>query len=104
MMILVLNGFLILVLNGANLSLQGSSHRVRNYRSIRLQIKNLTNFTGKKHVLKSLFNKFAYCNILKKRLLHRCFPVKFVKFLRTAFFYRASPVAASGIIIHSVFL
>ena len=26
------------------------------------------------------------CNFIKKRLQHRCFPVKFAKFLRTPFF------------------
>ena len=26
------------------------------------------------------------CNFIKKRLLHRCFPVSFVKFLKTPFF------------------
>ena len=34
----------------------------------------------------SLFNKVAVlrtCNFIKKRLQHRCFPVKFAKFLRT---------------------
>ena len=32
--------------------------------------------------------------LLKKKLWHRCFPVNFVKFLRTHF-YRTPPVAAS---------
>ena len=35
------------------------------------------------------------CNFIKKRLQHRCFPVKFAKYLRTPFFYRTPPVAAS---------
>ena len=30
-----------------------------------------------------------------KRLWHRCFPVNSVKFLRTPFFYRTPPLAAS---------
>ena len=42
--------------------------------------KNLSNFTSK-HV--------KTCNFVKKRLQHRCFPVKFAKFLRTP------PMAAS---------
>ena len=49
-------------------------------------------------VLESLFNKIAdlkTCSFAKKRLQHRCFPVKFAKFLRTPFFNRAPPVAAS---------
>ena len=33
--------------------------------------------------------------LLKKRLWHRCFPVNFVKFLRTPFFYRTPLVVAS---------
>ena len=48
--------------------------------------KNFANFTGK-HLGRSLFfNKVAglkACNFMKKRLQHRCFPVKFAKFLRT---------------------
>ena len=39
-------------------------------------------------VLESLHNKFAslqICNFIKKRLQHRCFLVKFAKFLRTPF-------------------
>ena len=50
--------------------------------------KNFASFTGK-HVLESMFNKvrgLKFCNFIKKRLQHRCFPVKFVKFLRTPFF------------------
>ena len=42
--------------------------------------------------LDSLFNKVAglrACDFIKKRLQHRCFPVKFVKLLRTP------PLAAS---------
>ena len=40
------------------------------------------------------------CNFIKKRLLivlfqHPCFPVKFAKFLRSPFFHRTLPVAAS---------
>ena len=30
-------------------------------------------------------NKVAACNFIEKRLQHRCFPVKSVKFLRTSF-------------------
>ena len=33
----------------------------------------------------------------KMRLWHRCFPVNFVKFLRTPFFNRTPPVAASDL-------
>ena len=34
-------------------------------------------------------------NFTKKKLQHRCFPVNFAKFLRTHFFYRTPPLAAS---------
>ena len=40
-------------------------------------LKNFANFTGK-HLCWSLF-----WNFIKNRLQHRCFPVKFAKFLRT---------------------
>ena len=39
----------------------------------------------------------ACCNFLKKRLWHRCFPVNFVKFLRTPFFYRTPLVGGSSV-------
>ena len=47
-------------------------------------LKNFICFTF--HLLKSLFNKVAVpqlCNFIIKRLKHRCFAVKLVKFLRT---------------------
>ena len=51
-------------------------------------LKNFAKFTGK-HLWQSLFyNKVAGltpATLLKKRLWHRCFPVDFVKFLRTPF-------------------
>ena len=49
-------------------------------------------------MLESLFNKvrgLKVCSFIKKRLQHRCFPVKYAKFWRTPFFYRTLPVAAS---------
>ena len=52
-------------------------------------LRNFTKFTGK-HLCQSLFfNKIAglsSATLLKKRLWHRCFPVNFMKFLRTPFF------------------
>ena len=39
-----------------------------------------------------IFKIGVYCNFNKKRLQHRCFPVKTTKFLPTAFFYRTPPV------------
>ena len=63
-------------------------------RSSRLQIflkigilKNFANVTGK-DLRWSLFSKNLHAEGLqlhKKRLQHRCFPVKFAKFLRTPF-------------------
>ena len=51
-------------------------------------LRNFTKFTGK-HLCQSLFfNKVASlrpATLLKKRLWRRCFPVNFVKFLRTPF-------------------
>ena len=47
-------------------------------------LKKFTNFTGKH--LKVPFNKVAVlraCNFSKKRLQHRCFPIKFAEVLRT---------------------
>ena len=52
-------------------------------------LRNFASFIGK-HLCQSLFfNKVAArrpTTLLKKRLWHRCFPVNFVKFLRTPFF------------------
>ena len=45
--------------------------------------KNFTNFTGK-HLCWS--GGLQAYNFIKKRLQHMCFPVKFMKFLRTHFF------------------
>ena len=60
-------------------------------------LRNFTKFIGK-HLYQSLFfNKVAGlgpATLLKRRLLHRCFPVNFVKFLRTTFFHRTPLVAA----------
>ena len=58
--------------------------------------KSFANFTGKTPVLESLFKKVTdpqACNFIKKRFQHRCFPVKYAKFLRAPF-YRTPPVAA----------
>ena len=51
-------------------------------------LKNFTKFTGKRLCQGLFFNKVAGqspATLLKKRLWHRCFPVKFAKFLRTPF-------------------
>ena len=58
-------------------------------------LKNFTNFRAK---LESLFNKLTglrTSKFIKKRHEHRCFPVKFAKFLRTPFFNRTPALAAS---------
>ena len=49
-------------------------------------LKNFKEFTGK-HLCQNLFiNKgLRSVTLLKKRLWHRCFPVNFARFLRTAF-------------------
>ena len=64
-------------------------------RSSRLQmffkisvLKNFANFTGK-HLRWSIFLiklQALACNVIKKRPQHRCFPVKFEKFLKTPLF------------------
>ena len=52
-------------------------------------LRNFTKFTGK-HLCQSLFLIKFPCNFIKKRLWHKCFPVNFVKFLRTAFLQNTS--------------
>ena len=37
------------------------------------------------------------CNFIKKSLQHKCFPLKFAKFLRTPFFTKTPPVTASAL-------
>ena len=52
-------------------------------------LRNFVKFTGKHMCQSLLFNKVAGlrpATLLKKRLWHRCFPVNFVKFLRTPFY------------------
>ena len=51
----------------------------------RLRVNNFAIFTGK-HLSWSLFNNvagFQACNVIKKRLQDRCFPVNIAQFLRT---------------------
>ena len=50
-----------------------------------------TKFTGK-HLRQS----FRPATLLKERLWNRCFPVNFVKFLRTTFFTELLRATASG--------
>ena len=64
-------------------------------------LRNFAKFTGK-HLCHSLFFDKVVglrpATLLKKRLSHRCFPVYFVKFVRTPFFHRIHPVSASKMI------
>ena len=56
-------------------------------------LKNFGNFSGKIHVLESLFKKASgpqACKFIKKRLQHRYFPVKLAKFSRTLFLQNTS--------------
>ena len=51
-------------------------------------LRNFTKLTGKHLCQRLFFNKAAGlrpATLLKKTLWHRCFPVNFVKFLRTTF-------------------
>ena len=53
-------------------------------------------------MLEYLFKKAAdprACDSIKKRLQHRCFPVKFAKFLRTPFLKKGVPVAAPEVLL-----
>ena len=55
-------------------------------------LRNFVNFTGTTCVRVSFFNVtgFHSCNFIKKIPQHRCFPVKFEKFLRTPFLQNTS--------------
>ena len=95
----VLQEFVIVTCDSSNVESGCVSHICR---SSQIGIlKNVTKFTGK-HLCQNLFfnkaagylcqslffNKIAGltpATLLKKRLWHRCFPVNFVKFLRTPF-------------------
>ena len=60
-------------------------------------LKNFVNLTGK-NLCRSLFSYAGLsrsATLLKKRLRHRCFPVNFVKFIKTPFYWRP-PVAVSS--------
>ena len=59
--------------------------------------KNFANFRGK-HLCWSLL-LIKLLARLKNSLQHRCFPVKFEKFLKTLFFYKKPPVAASVLLL-----
>ena len=50
-------------------------------------LKSFANFTGK-HLCWSLCWRLKACNFIKKRILHRCFLMKFVKCLRIISFIK----------------
>ena len=55
----------------------------------RVVLRNFAKFTGKHLCQSPFFNKvvgLGPATLLKKRLWHRCFPVNFVKFLRSPFY------------------
>ena len=57
--------------------------------SVKKVFLEISQVTGKYLCQSLFFNKVAGlrpASLLKKRLWHRCFPVKFAKFLRTTFF------------------
>ena len=67
-------------------------------------LKHFSNFTGK-HLCRSLFLNVAglkACNCTKKKLQHRCFPVKFAKFLRKTLTATSEFCSSSCIITVSV--
>ena len=68
-----------------------SSHRRCSVR--KSVLRNFTKFTGKYKCQSLFFNKVAGlrpATLLKKRLWYRCFPVIFMKFLRTRFLQNTS--------------
>ena len=74
-----------------NQSLFDTNKKKQSSRGVLLKgvLRNLTKFTGKQLYQRLFFNKVADlrpATLLKKRLWHRCFPVNFVKFLRTPLF------------------
>ena len=74
-----------------NQSLFDTNKQKQSSRGVLLKgvLRNLTKLTGKQLYQSLFFNKVADLRpttLLKKRLWHRCFPVNFVKFLRTPLF------------------
>ena len=60
-----------------------------NHQRCSVRNKNFAKFAGKHQCQSLFFSKVAglrCATLLKKRLWHRCFPVNFVKLLRTPFF------------------
>ena len=68
-------------------------------------LRNFVKFTGKHLCQSLLFNKVAGlrpATLLKKKLWHRCFPINFVKFLRTAFLRNTSGRLLLYLTFHSI--
>ena len=79
-------------------------------------LKNFANFTTGKYLCWSLFliklqawrpAGMKTCNFIIKKLQHRCFPVKFAKFLRTSFlqntsdgYFLNSTYASASVLLH----
>ena len=61
--------------------------------------KSFTIFTGKHHCHSLFFHKVAGLGPSKRQILDRCFPMNFLKILRTPFFYRKPPAAFSELYI-----
>ena len=60
-------------------------------------LKTFAKFTGK-HLCQSLFLNTGPATLLKRRLWHSCFPVKFAELLRKCLFMEHLRVAASLLI------
>ena len=68
--------------------LRGGAEAVIRSRSSKQMFLKISQVSQETPVLESLFNKVAglnACNFVKNRLQHRCFAMKFVKFLITPF-------------------
>ena len=71
-----------------NIVIYRSSHRRFSVRKGALR--NFAKVTGKCLCQSLYFNKVRPATLLKQRLWHRCFPMKFAKFLRTPFLRNTS--------------
>ena len=79
------------------LSNKRSRHRLCSVKNI-LILRNFAKFTGNYLCQSLFFNKVAGLRpaaLLKKKLWHSCFPVNFVKYLRTHFLENTSGTIAS---------
>ena len=78
------------------------------FRSSRSQLFfSFANFSRNRLCWSLFLKKLQTCNFIKKRFQRRCFSLRFSKYLRAAFFYRTSLVAAfafhaTGLILETV--